>query len=276
MSKETMSQCGLEPRCPAETWDTVKKARMVERPRASDYLASFNDFDELRGDRMHGDCRAVVAGTAMFDQTAVMLLGQEKGRDLTSRMAHNFGMPRPEAYRKARRLYQLAERWSMPIVIFLDSPGAYAGVDAEMRNQSEAIANNILAMTALRVPIVVFVIGEAMSGGAMAMGVADRTYMLSNAIYSVISPEGCSGILWKDKAHTQQAAAQMAVTAASMFDLGYIDGIVDEPGDGAHTDPALMIQGVHDQLRAALKSLMKLSPDDLVASRQKKLLSVNK
>lgn len=275
MSDTIQSKRGENPRCLESTWATVLKARHENRPHASDYINAFDDFDELHGDRMHGDCRAVIGGTAMFGQTAVMLLGQEKGRDLNTRITHNFGMPRPEAYRKARRLYTLAERWSMPLVIFLDSPGAYAGVDAEMRNQSEAIASNILAMTALTVPIIVFVIGEAMSGGAMAMGVADRTYMLSNAIYSVISPEGCSGILWKDKSHVQQAAAEMAVTAQSMRDFGYIDGLISEPGEGAHTDPMAAIQSVQRTLRIALDELSSLSADELVSQRQQRLLHMS-
>ena len=178
-------------------WETVQLARHPARPHALDYINHFDGFDELHGDRMYGDCRAVVGGMATFEGVSVMVLGQEKGHDLETRIEHNFGMPLPEGYRKAGRLFRLAERYQMPLIIFLDSPGAFAGVEAEKRNQSEAIASNIVQMTGLKVPIIVYVIGEAMSGGAMAMGVSDYTAMLANSVYSVISPEGALGFSGK-------------------------------------------------------------------------------
>lgn len=253
-------------------WDVVQLARHPMRPHGSDYLKTFTEFDQLHGDRMYGDCQSIIAGTAMFENRAVMLLAQEKGCDLESRMQHNFGMPMPEGYRKAARMYRLAERYRMPVVIFLDSPGAYAGVDAEKRNQSQAIADNILLMTGLRVPIIVFVIGEAMSGGAMAMGVSDHTVMLSNSIYSVISPEGCSGILWKDKSHTIEASQQMSITAPDLLKRGFIDEIIEEPAGGCHLDPKKVILAVHNVLRAQLKRLSSMSEKDLLKLRESRLL----
>ena len=190
MSGKPNNDATLDSSSELSPWQTVQLARHPDRPHSSFYIQSFDDFDELHGDRMSADCRAVIAGTAMFNGRSVMLLGQEKGHDLESRIEHNFGMPRPEAYRKAGRCYRLAERYRMPLIIFLDSPGAHAGVDAERHNQSEAIASNIVSMTGLSVPILVYVIGEAMSGGAMAMGVSDYTAMLQYSVYSVISPEG--------------------------------------------------------------------------------------
>lgn len=262
-----------EPRDGLSPWDTVQLARHPERPHSSFYLQSFEDFDELHGDRMSADCRAVIAGTAMFNGRAVMLLGQEKGHDLESRIEHNFGMPRPEAYRKAGRCYRLAERYHMPLIIFLDSPGAHAGVDAEQHNQSEAIATNIVNMTGLSVPILVYVIGEAMSGGAMAMGVSDYTAMLQYSVYSVISPEGCSGILWKDKLHMDKASQMMAVTAPSLLSRGFIDAIIDEPDGGAHHNPCRILQLVRDDIQVQLDRLCSIPTDQLIAQRQHRLLS---
>lgn len=262
-----------EPRDGLSSWDTVQLARHPERPHSSFYLQSFEDFDELHGDRMSADCRAVIAGTAMFNGRAVMLLGQEKGHDLESRIEHNFGMPRPEAYRKAGRCYRLAERYHMPLIIFLDSPGAHAGVDAEQHNQSEAIATNIVNMTGLSVPILVYVIGEAMSGGAMAMGVSDYTAMLQYSVYSVISPEGCSGILWKDKLHMDKASQMMAVTAPSLLSRGFIDAIIDEPDGGAHQNPCRILQLVRDDIQVQLDRLCSIPTDQLIAQRQHRLLS---
>lgn len=256
-------------------WDALQAARSPERPRASAYLHSFSQFDELHGDRMFGDCQAVLGGTAFFDDFSIMLLGQEKGHDLESRLKHNFGMPMPEGYRKAARLYRLAERYRMPVVIFLDSPGAYAGVDAEKRNQSEAIASSILEMTSLTVPIVVFVIGEAMSGGAMAMGVSDCTVMLSNSVYSVISPEGCSGILWKDKLHVQDAAEAMEITAPKLLKNGFIDKIITEPESGIQGDFDSVISDVHTTLREILAKLSVLSVDELLKRREMRLMQLS-
>lgn len=258
---------------PESAWDVVQLARHPDRPRATDYIQSFTDFDALHGDRVYGDCQAIIAGTALFSGQAVMLLGQEKGRDLTTRVRHNFGMPMPEGYRKAARMYRLAERYKMPIVIFLDSPGAYAGVDAEKRNQSHAIADNIVLMTGIKVPIIVFVIGEAMSGGAMAMGVSDHTVMLSHAVYSVISPEGCASILWKDKKYAPEASKQMSITAPELFQSGYIDEIIQEPKGGAHHNAQLMIDSVHRVLHEQLKRLSALTETELLSTRESRLLS---
>lgn len=255
-------------------WETVQLARHPARPHALDYINHFDGFDELHGDRMYGDCRAVVGGMATFEGVSVMVLGQEKGHDLETRIEHNFGMPLPEGYRKAGRLFRLAERYQMPLIIFLDSPGAFAGVEAEKRNQSEAIASNIVQMTGLKVPIIVYVIGEAMSGGAMAMGVSDYTAMLANSVYSVISPEGCSGILWKDKLHMQEASEQMAVTAPSLLHHGFIDAIIPEPEGGAHVDKAQTIQTVFSDLSVRLKQLCAYNIDDLVTKRQDRLLKI--
>ncbi len=253
-------------------WETVQLARHPARPHALDYIKSFDAFDELHGDRMYGDCRAVVGGTATFEGVSVMVLGQEKGHDLETRIEHNFGMPLPEGYRKAGRLFRLAERYQMPLILFLDSPGAFAGVEAEKRNQSEAIASNIVQMVGLKVPIIVYVIGEAMSGGAMAMGVSDYTAMLTNSVYSVISPEGCSGILWKDKLHMQEASEQMAVTAPSLLNHGFIDAIIPEPEGGAHVDKTQTIRSVFSDLSVRLKQLRAQDIDDLVLKRQDRLL----
>jgi acetyl-CoA carboxylase carboxyl transferase subunit alpha len=254
-------------------WETVKLARHSERPHASHYIHAFSDFDELHGDRMYSDCRAVIAGTAMHRGRAVMLLGQEKGHDLESRLEHNFGMPRPEAYRKAGRCYRLAERYHMPVIIFLDSPGAHAGISAEQHNQSEAIATNIVNMAGLKVPILVYVIGEAMSGGAMAMGVSDYTAMLSHSVYSVISPEGCSGILWKDKTHMATASEMMAVTAPSLLERGFIDRILPEPQGGAHCDSSTMLNTVFVDIDVQLNRLCALSEQALLERRHTRLLS---
>lgn len=254
-----------------KVWQTVQRARHPNRPKAQQFINSFKDFDELHGDRMFGDCQAIIGGTALFDNTAVMIMGQEKGYDTQTRIKHNFGMPRPEGYRKASRLFSLAEQYQMPLVIFLDSPGAYAGVDAEQRNQSQAIAHNILQMTKLRVPIVAFIIGEAMSGGAMAMGVADHMVMYENSIFSVISPEGCSGILWKDKEHSIDAAHAMAVHATAMLKGGYVDELIHESGDGAHTNPQSAIDAMQVSLRYALKNLMNLDTDALIQRRHARL-----
>lgn len=255
-------------------WETVQVARHPMRPHALDYIRCFDDFDELHGDRMYGDCRAIVGGTATFADMSVMVIGQEKGHDLESRLEHNFGMPLPEGYRKASRLYKLAERYQMPLILFLDSPGAFAGVEAEKRNQSEAIASNIVQMTGLKVPIIVYVIGEAMSGGAMAMGVSDYTAMLSNSVYSVISPEGCSGILWKDKLHMQEASEQMAVTAPSLLSHGFIDAIITEPEGGAHLDKRQTIRTVLTDLSKRLKELLLIDVDVLVQKRQDRFLKM--
>ena len=252
-------------------WQTVQRARHPQRPKASQFINSFKDFDQLHGDRMFGDCQAIIGGTALFNNTAVMVMGQEKGHDTQSRIKHNFGMPRPEGYRKALRLYRLAERFQMPLVIFLDSPGAYAGVDAEQRNQSQAIADNILAMTTLRVPIIVYVIGEAMSGGAMAMGVADHIVMYENSIFSVISPEGCSGILWKDKSHTEAAAQAMAIDAPALYTRGFVDELIHEPEPGAHAHQANAIEAMQTSLNAALSSLTAIDQDTLIARRHERL-----
>jgi len=254
-----------------EVWQSVQRARHPKRPKALQFIESFKDFDQLHGDRMFGDCQAIIGGTALFDDTAVMVLGQEKGHDTQTRIKHNFGMPRPEGYRKASRLFTLAEQYQMPVVIFLDSPGAYAGVDAEQRNQSQAIAHNILQMTSLRVPIIAFIIGEAMSGGAMAMGVTDHIAMYENSIFSVISPEGCSGILWKDKDHSIDAAHAMAVHASAMAKGGFVDELISEPGLGAHTNPQAAIDAMQVSLRNALNSLIDLDIDELIQRRHARL-----
>src|SRR5919106_1206101 len=220
-------------------WQRTQLARHAQRPSVLDYVAAFcRDFIELHGDRSFGDDRAIVGGLARFNGKSVIVIGHMKGKTLKERMERNFGMPNPEGYRKALRLMRLAEKFSRPIITFIDTPGAYPGIGAEERGQAEAIARNLLIMSRLNVPIVSVVIGEGGSGGALALGVADRVLMLEHAIYSVISPEGCAAILWDDPAKAADAATNLKLTAKDLLELGVIDEIAPEPVGGAHRDPA--------------------------------------
>jgi len=246
-------------------------ARHADRPYTLDYIdAIFTDFTELHGDRRFADDPAVVAGFALFDGDPVAVIGHQKGRDTTEKLHRNFGMPRPEGYRKALRIMDLAARYRRPVISFVDTPGAYPGIDAEERGQAEAIAFNLLEMARLPVPIIVVVTGEGGSGGALGLGVGDRVLMLEHAIYSVISPEGCAAILWKDQARAEDAARALRLTAKDLKELGVIDEILPEPPGGAHMDPTAMARTVDAAVRRNLKQIRRVKPDTLIARRYKK------
>ena len=255
-------------------WQVTQLARHPRRPYAGDYLdALFDEFHELHGDQLYADDAAIVAGMGRFEGRPVMAIGHQKGRGTKEKVARNFGMPRPEGYRKARRLMRLAERFGMPVLTFIDTPGAYPGIGAEERGQSEAIARNLELMAGLRVPIVCAVIGEGGSGGALAVGAGDCLLMLQYSVYSVISPEGCSSILWKSAERAQEAAEAMGLTSRRLEELGLIDGVVPEPLGGAHRDPEETARRLGAALAPRLAELQALEPDALVARRQERLLS---
>jgi len=252
-------------------WQQCQLARHPDRPYTMAYFHSiFTEFTELHGDRRFADDPAVVAGLARFDGDPVMVVGHQKGRDTAEKLRRNFGMPRPEGYRKAIRIMELAARFRRPIISFIDTPGAYPGLDAEERGQAEAIANNLVEMAGFPVPIIVVVTGEGGSGGALALGIGDRVLMLEHAIYSVISPEGCAAILWKDQARAEDAARALRLTAQDLKRFGIIDEILPEPAGGAHMDPGKMADTVAAAIRRHLKQLRKLKPDALVSRRYKK------
>ena len=256
------------------TWQKAQLARHPKRPYTLDYVARLIDgFDELHGDRLFGDDQALVGGLGEFRGRPVVVIGHEKGRNVKEKVARNFGMPRPDGYRKGQRLMQLAERFSMPVLTFIDTPGAYPGIDAEERGQSEAIARSLAVMSRLKTPIVTSVIGEGGSGGALAVGVCDRLLMLEYATYSVISPEGCASILWKSAAHAPEAAEAMGITADRLFSLGLVDQLVREPLGGAHRDPDQVAKTLGDAIEAQLDALSGLDPDALLAGRYEKLMS---
>ncbi|MBA3582356.1 MAG: acetyl-CoA carboxylase carboxyl transferase subunit alpha [Gammaproteobacteria bacterium] len=243
------------------------------RPYTLDYLSRiFTDFQELHGDRMFADDIAIVGGLARLDGQPVMLIGQQKGRDTKEKLRRNFGMPRPEGYRKAMRLMKTAERFGLPLITFIDTPGAYPGIDAEERGQSEAIARNLFIMAELKVPIICTVIGEGGSGGALAIGVGDHVAMLQYATYSVISPEGCASILWKSASKAPDAAAAMGITSMRLRELKLIDEVIDEPLGGAHRDMDAIAESVKTSLLRSLKKLQALSTEELLAQRYKKLM----
>jgi acetyl-CoA carboxylase carboxyl transferase subunit alpha len=253
------------------SWERVKIARHAKRPYTLDYVqALITEFEELHGDRAYADDHSIVAGMGWFEGQPVMLIGQQKGRDTKQRQVRNFGMPKPEGYRKALRLMHMAAKFHRPIIALLDTPGAYPGIDAEERGQAEAIAQNLREMARLPVPLIVVVIGEGGSGGALAMGVGNRIYMLENAIYSVISPESCAAIIYRDSSHAPAAAAALKMTAQDLLGLGLIDGIIPEPGEGAHTDPVAAAEALRTTLKKALAELGTLSPKELVDQRYDK------
>ncbi|MBA6391441.1 acetyl-CoA carboxylase carboxyl transferase subunit alpha [Colwellia sp. BRX10-3] len=259
---------GLDP------WQTARVARHPQRPYTLDYLPRiFTEFDELAGDRAYADDRAIVGGTARLDGRPVMIIGHQKGRSTNEKVKRNFGMPRPEGYRKALRLMKMAERFNMPIITFIDTPGAYPGIGAEERGQSEAIATNLKVMSRLNVPIICTVIGEGGSGGALAIGVGDKVNMLQYSTYSVISPEGCASILWKTAEKAPTAAEAMGITAKRIKELGLIDSIVEEPLGGAHRDMDQMAAFLKQALKSDLAELDKLSSEELIESRYDKLMS---
>lgn len=252
-------------------WQKTLVARHAERPFPLDYIKFLTeDWVELHGDRTFGDDPAIVAGFARLDGRPVAIVGHQKGRGTKERIWRNFGQPRPEGYRKALRVMKLAERFGRPIISLIDTPGAYPGIDAEERGQAEAIARNLLEMSTLRVPVVVVVTGEGGSGGALGIGVGDRVLMLEYSIYSVISPEGCAAILWKDQNRKEDAAEAMQVTAPDLLRLGVIDEIVPEPLGGAHTDPESACRRVGEAIVRSLRELERKEPDRLLKDRASK------
>ena len=255
-------------------WQIAQVARHPSRPYTLDYLEVISpDFQELHGDRMYADDPAIVGGMGRVDGRAVMFIGHQKGRDTKERVRRNYGMPKPEGYRKAQRLMRLAEKFGLPVVTFIDTPGAYPGVGAEERGQSEAIARSLYQMAGLATPIVSIVIGEGGSGGALAIGVSDRLLMLQYSIYSVISPEGCASILWKSAEKAEDAAEAMRITADSLKQFELIDEVLEEPLGGAHRDPAAMAEVIRNALVRHLDELDELSPETLLEQRQRRLAS---
>ncbi|KGQ38221.1 MULTISPECIES: acetyl-CoA carboxylase carboxyl transferase subunit alpha [Gallibacterium] len=255
-------------------WQVSQMARHPQRPYTLDYIQYiFTEFEELAGDRAFADDKAIVGGIARLDDRPVMVIGHQKGRTVKEKVMRNFGMPAPEGYRKALRLMQMAERFKMPIITFIDTPGAYPGVGAEERGQSEAIARNLREMSMLKVPIVCTVIGEGGSGGALAIGVGDKVNMLQYSTYSVISPEGCASILWKKADKASTAAEVMGLTADRLKKLELIDSIVEEPLGGAHRHPEQMAQNLKAQLNADLEELSVLDSEALLARRYQRLMS---
>ncbi|NBY13247.1 MAG: acetyl-CoA carboxylase carboxyltransferase subunit alpha [Betaproteobacteria bacterium] len=253
-------------------WQISQVARHPQRPYTLDYIQSiFTDFHELHGDRSFADDPAIVGGLARLEGRSVMVIGHQKGRDLKERTLRNFGMPRPEGYRKAERLMKLAEKFRLPIFTFIDTPGAYPGIGAEERGQSEAIGRNLFVMAGLQVPIVSTIIGEGGSGGALAIAVCDELLMLQFSTYSVISPEGCASILWKSAAKAPEAAEALAITAERLTALGLVDSVVAEPLGGAHRDPVSMAARLKDTLLASLATLEALDTPALLARRQARL-----
>ncbi len=256
------------------SWQISQLARHPQRPYTLDYVeAIFTDFEELHGDRAFADDKAIVGGVARIDGRPVMVIGHQKGRDTKEKVARNFGMPRPEGYRKALRLMEMAERFRLPILTFIDTPGAYPGVGAEERGQSEAIARNLLEMSKLRTPIICTVIGEGGSGGALAIGVGDRVMMLQYSTYSVISPEGCASILWKSAEKASDAAEALGITSTRLKELGLIDYIIAEPLGGAHRDVAAMAANIKRALLGKLEEVDRLDTVQLLDNRYRRLMS---
>ncbi len=257
---------GLKP------WEIARLARHPRRPYTLDYIRLiFSDFDELHGDRLFGDDPAIVGGIARLNDEPVMVIGHQKGREIKEKVRRNFGMPKPEGYRKACRLMEMAERFKLPILTLIDTPGAYPGIDAEERGQSEAIARNLAVMSRLKTPIISTVIGEGGSGGALAIGVCDRLYMLEYSTYAVISPEGCASILWKSAEYASEAAEAMGITAARLKDLGFVDKLIKEPLGSAHRNPELMAANIKVALADGLRDLKKIPREQLVEARYERL-----
>ena len=258
-------------------WQISQVSRHPQRHYTLDYIQKlFTDFEELHGDRAFADDPAIVGGLATFEGISVMVIGHQKGRDVKERQHRNFGMPKPEGYRKALRLYRLAEKFNVPVVTLIDTPGAYPGINAEERGQSEAIARNLYVMSELKVPIIGIVIGEGGSGGALALGVVDHLIMLQFATYSVISPEGCASILWKSADKASTAAELLGITAPRLKELGLVDTILPEPLGGAHRNPSQLMETVRKSLKDQLTKLQKKSLKQLLDSRYERLLSYGK
>jgi acetyl-CoA carboxylase carboxyl transferase subunit alpha len=270
----------MQPQIPTEgelpvpqhpAWQRVQLARHPKRPHSSDYIEKiFTNFQEIHGDRLFADDPAIICGMATLDQTSVMVIAEQKGRDTKQKVHRNFGMPKPEGYRKAIRCMELAAKFGRPIVTLMDTPGAYPGIDAEERGQAEAIARNLREMSRLTVPVVAFCIGEGGSGGALALGVGNHVFMLENAVYSVISPESCAAIIYRDSSKAEQAAAALKLTAPDLLGLGLIDGIVPEPEGGAQEDPSVAAGNLRAVLTQSLAELRKLSSHELVQQRYSK------
>ena len=253
-------------------WQVAQLARHPLRPYTLDYVErGFTDFEELHGDRAFADDAAIIGGLARLKEEPVMVIGHQKGRDTTEKIRRNFAMPRPEGYRKALRLMEMAERFSLPVLTFIDTPGAYPGVDAEARGQSEAIAKNLLLMSGLRTPIICTVIGEGGSGGALAIGVGDHVVMMQYATYAVISPEGCASILWKSAEKAELAASAMGITSERLLNLGLVDAVLSEPLGGAHRAPDAAAEALSDHLHEALTDLRRLDTDALLSRRAERL-----
>jgi len=256
-------------------WEKVKLARMSVRPTGLDYIERiFDDFIEFHGDRYYGDDRAIVGGIATFNGIPVTVIAQQKGRNTKENIARNFAMPHPEGYRKALRLMKQAEKFHRPIICFIDTPGAFCGIGAEERGQGEAIASNLAEMMLISTPILSVVISEGGSGGALALGVADRVYMLEHAIYAILSPEGFASILYKDSSKAERAARDMKLTAQDLLEFGIIDGIIPEPQGGAHNDYDQMAQNIKTVLDYDLKELLKLPADILLEQRYQKFRKI--
>ncbi|MFW5431384.1 MAG: acetyl-CoA carboxylase carboxyltransferase subunit alpha [Methylophilaceae bacterium] len=258
-------------------WQVSQVARHPQRPYTLDYIeAIFTDFEELHGDRAFHDDPAIVGGVARLDDVPMMVIGQQKGRDVKERQYRNFGMPRPEGYRKALRLLKLAEKFKLPIVTLIDTPGAYPGIGAEERGQSEAIAKNLYVMAELKTPIIGVVIGEGGSGGALALGVVDQLLMLQHSTYSVISPEGCASILWKSASKAPEAAETLGITAERLKGLGLVDQILPEPLGGAHRDAEAMVATLKKSIKTNLAALQKMTIEKLLETRYERLMSYGK
>ncbi len=256
-------------------WQVARVARHESRPYTMDYLSVIApDFQELHGDRMYADDPAVVGGLGRIDGRSIMFIGHQKGRDTKERVRRNYGMPKPEGYRKAQRLMRLAEKFSVPVVTLIDTPGAYPGVGAEERGQSESIASSLYLMAGLKTPIVSIVTGEGGSGGALAIGVSDRLLMLQYAVYSVISPEGCASILWRSAEKAEDAAEAMRITASSLYDFGLVDEVLEEPLGGAHRNPKEMAEVIRNAILKNLDELDQLSTDALLEQRQQRLAGI--
>ncbi|HSG97175.1 MAG TPA: acetyl-CoA carboxylase carboxyltransferase subunit alpha [Woeseiaceae bacterium] len=255
-------------------WQIARVARHESRPYTLDYLSYIvSDFQELHGDRMYADDPAIIGGTGRIDGRVCMFIGHQKGRDTKERVRRNYGMPKPEGYRKAQRLMRMAEKFGMPVVTFIDTPGAYPGVGAEERGQSEAIASSLYLMACLKTPIISVVIGEGGSGGALAIGVADRLLMLQYSIYSVISPEGCASILWKSAEKAEDAAEAMRITASSLNEFGLVDQVLEEPLGGAHRKPREAAEVIRNGILKSIDELDGLSTEQLLEQRQQRLAS---
>lgn len=258
-------------------WQRVQIARHIDRPFALDYVRdAFSDFLELKGDRLFGDDASMPAGFATIDGIRCLVIGQQKGRNVKENLLRNFGSPHPEGYRKALRLMRLAEKFQLPVVTLIDTPGAYPGVGAEERHIAEAIAVNIREMMVLRTPTVAVIIGEGGSGGALGIGVSDRVLMLENAYYSVISPEGCAAILWKHRKHAPEAAEALKLNASDLLDFGIIDAIVPEPPGGAHKDPPAAAKSLGEAVAQALRELLKVKPEKLLSARYAKFRKIGR